>query len=36
MSYQDFREYIAVAEQAGKLRRVKDAVDRTWEPGVFD
>ncbi len=35
MSYQDFREYIAAAEQAGKLRRVKDAVDRSWEPGCL-
>ena len=35
MPYQDFREYIAAAEQAGRLRRVKDAVDRSWEPGCL-
>ncbi len=32
MSYRDFREFIAVAEQQGLCRRVTKPVDVTWEP----
>ncbi len=32
MSHRDFREFIAVAEQQGILRRATQAVDITWEP----
>ena len=35
MAYRDFREFIAVAEQRGKLRRVSETVDRNWEPGCL-
>ena len=35
MAYRDFREFIAVAEQRGKLRRVRETVDRSWEPGCL-
>ncbi len=35
MSYRDFREFIAVAEQQGLLRRVRQSVDRSWEPGCL-
>ena len=32
MAHRDFREFLAVAEQHGLLRRVKKPVDRSWEP----
>ena len=35
MSHRDFREFIAVAEQQGLLRRVTRTVDRSWEPGCL-
>ena len=35
MSYRDFRDFIAVAEQQGLLRRVQQTVDPSWEPGCF-
>ena len=33
--HRDFREFLAVAEQRGRLRRVRETVDRTWEPGCL-
>ena len=35
MSYRDFRDFIAVAEQQGLLRRVHQTVDPSWEPGCL-
>jgi UbiD family decarboxylase len=35
MSYRDFRDFIAVAEQQGLLKRVQQTVDPSWEPGCF-
>lgn len=35
MSYRDFRDFIAVAEQQGLLRRVQQTVDPSWEPGCL-
>ena len=35
MSHRDFREFIAVAEQQGLLRRVRQSVDRSWEPACM-
>lgn len=35
MSYRDFRDFIAVAEQQGLLRRVRNQVDRSWEPACL-
>jgi 4-hydroxy-3-polyprenylbenzoate decarboxylase len=35
MAHRDFREFIAVAEQQGLLRRVKKSVDRSWEPAAM-
>lgn len=35
MAFRDFREFLAVAEQQGKLRRVTKTVDRMWEPACF-
>ncbi len=35
MSHRSFREFIAVAEQQGILRRVRQTVDRTWEPACL-
>lgn len=35
MAYRDFREFLAVAEQRGKVRRIRNGVDRTWEPGCL-
>ncbi len=32
MAFRDFRDFIAVAEQSGKLKRVSQTVDRMWEP----
>ncbi len=32
MAYRDFRDFIAVAEQRGKLKRISKTVDRMWEP----
>jgi len=32
--HRDMRDYLAVLEQHGKLKRVRKTVDRTWEPGV--
>ena len=32
MAYRDFRDFIAVSEQAGRLKRIEKTVDRTWEP----
>ncbi len=32
MAYRDFRDFIAVAEQRGKLKRIEKTVDRMWEP----
>ncbi len=32
MAYRDFRDFLAVSEQRGKLRRVAKTVDRSWEP----
>jgi UbiD family decarboxylase len=31
MAYQDLRQYLAVLEERGKLKRVKKQVDRDWE-----
>jgi UbiD family decarboxylase len=31
MAYQDLREYLAVLEKRGKLKRVKKQVDKDWE-----
>jgi 2,5-furandicarboxylate decarboxylase 1 len=35
MSHRDFREFIAASEQQGMLRRVRQTVDRAWEPGCM-
>ena len=35
MSHRDFREFIAVSEQHGLLRRVRQTVDRSWEPACL-
>ena len=35
MSHRDFREFIAASEQQGLLRRVRQSVDRSWEPGCM-
>ena len=35
MSHRDFREFIALAEQHGLLRRVRQTVDRSWEPACL-
>jgi 2,5-furandicarboxylate decarboxylase 1 len=35
MSHRDFREFLAASEQQGLVRRVKQTVDRTWEPGCL-
>lgn len=35
MAFRDFREFMAVAEQRGKLRRVTKTVDRMWEPACL-
>ena len=32
MPYRDMRDYLAVLEQHGRLKRVKKEVDRSWEP----
>jgi UbiD family decarboxylase len=32
MAYRDMRDYLAVLEQRGLLKRVKKPVDRSWEP----
>ncbi len=32
MAHRNFREFVAVAEQQGLLRRVQKQVDRSWEP----
>ncbi len=32
MPHRDMRDYLAVLEQHGKLKRVSKTVDRTWEP----
>ncbi len=32
MAYRDMREFLGVAEQCGRLRRVKESVDPSWEP----
>jgi len=35
MAYRDFRDFIAVSEQQGKLRRIEQAVDRSWAPAAL-
>jgi UbiD family decarboxylase len=35
MSHRDFREFLAVAEQRGFVRRVRQTVDRSWEPACL-
>ena len=35
MSHRDFREFVAVAEQRGLLRRVRQSVDPSWEPACL-
>lgn len=35
MSHRDFREFVAVSEQHGLLRRVRQTVDRSWEPACL-
>ncbi len=35
MSHRDFREFIAASEQQGLLRRVRQTVDCSWEPGCL-
>jgi 4-hydroxy-3-polyprenylbenzoate decarboxylase len=35
MAQRDFREFLALAEQRGLLRRVQKTVDRNWEPGCL-
>ena len=35
MSHRTFRDFIAVAEQQGLLRRVQQTVDASWEPGCL-
>lgn len=32
MAHRDFRDFLAVLEQSGKLRRVAQPVDRLWQP----
>jgi UbiD family decarboxylase len=35
MPYRDMRDYLAVLEQRGKLKRVTQEVDRMWEPAAL-
>lgn len=35
MTYRDFRDFIAISEQQGLLRRVRQTVDRSWEPACL-
>ena len=35
MTCRDFREFIAISEQQGLLRRVRQTVDRSWEPALL-
>lgn len=35
MAHRDLRDFLAVLEQRGKLRRIVKPVDRTWEPACF-
>jgi len=35
MAHRDLRDFLAVAEQRGLLRRIKKPVDHTWEPACF-
>ncbi len=35
MSHRDYREFIAIAEQKGLLRRIRKTVDPSWEPGCM-
>jgi 2,5-furandicarboxylate decarboxylase 1 len=35
MAHRDFREFIAVSEQQGKLKRIQKSVDRSWEPACL-
>src|SRR5271163_2381186 len=35
MPHRDMRDYLAVLEQHGKLKRVTKQVDRTWEPAAL-
>ena len=35
MSHRSFREFVSVAEQRGLMRRVRQTVDRTWEPACL-
>jgi len=35
MGYRNFRDFVAVAEQQGLLRRVQQSVDPSWEPACL-
>lgn len=35
MSHRNYREFVAAAEQKGLLRRVRQTVDPSWEPGCM-
>ena len=35
MAYRTFRDFLAVSEQQGLLRRITKSVDRTWEPAAL-
>ncbi len=35
MSHRSFRDFLAVSEQQGLLRRVRKSVDKTWEPAAM-
>ena len=35
MAHRDLRDFLAVLEQRGKLRRIAKPVDHTWEPACF-
>jgi UbiD family decarboxylase len=35
MTVRDFREFMVLAEQQGKLRRITKTVDPSWEPGCL-
>ena len=35
MGYRTFREFIAISEQQGRLRRITKPVDRAWQPAAL-
>ncbi len=35
MGYRTFREFLAISEQQGRLRRITKSVDRSWQPAAL-